>query len=432
MPTGTTGYGAVATYGEGVTTTATPSLPPSPTGGFPTFAIEIAFTTRPLATTPVWVDVTAYARAGVVHRGRSSDLDLVSAGTLDLKLGNADRRFDPLNTGGPYFGNLLPNKRIRVRATFDGVTYPIFDGYIERYEQSYEHGDHDAVCDLTAADALTLFTNMGLATASRPIEGAGARIAAILDNTNVAWPAAQRAIDIGSSIVADENFDPTFTAIDALHEVDFTEQGRLFVSAAGLVTFLDRNRLVTDPTYTSDQIVFGDLFSAGEVPYTDLRFDHSVDLVRNTLTVTNPVWGDFIADDATSQLDYGTRTYDVTVIDAAYQASQQTADNLLRLYKAPQSRVEKVNVAARHVTDSWPTGLYAAVLPLELGWRVGVKRRGSTYTIDQHYAVEQITHEFDASERTWTCEFGFGIPQTTDAFWIWGTSLWGSTNRWAW
>lgn len=427
MPTGTTAYGT-ATFGEGIM--ATPPTPAS-VAGYPTLAIEIAFTTRPLSTSPVWVDVTAYAREGRVKRGRSSELEAVSAGTLDLTLSNADRRFDPLNPGGPYYGNLLPNKRIRVRATFEAQTYPIFDGFVERYEQSYEFGDHEAVCKLTASDALALFANIGLAADLRPMEGAGARIAAILSNSRVAWPAANRALDTGSSIDVGEQLE-NVNVIDALHEVDQTEHGRLFVAADGTVTFLDRNRLVTNTTYTTDQVVFGDDATSAEVLYADITFDHSIDLVRNAITVTNEVWGVFTADDTTSQADYGTRTFDVTVIDATPQASQQTADNLLRLFKSPQSRVEKVKVKARRTTASWPTGFFPAVLGLELGWRVGVKRRGSTYTIDQHYAVESIEHEFVAKDRSWTCEFGFGIPQTSDAFWIWGTGLWGSTNRWAW
>lgn len=431
MPYGATPYGT-ATYGEGISSTPT-LLPPSPTVGFPTLLIEIAFTTTPLSGSPVWVDVTRYARAGTIRRGRSNALELVVPGTLELTFGNMDRRFDPFNVGGPYAGNLSPNKRIRVRATFEDVTYPLFDGFIEDYEQSYAFGDREAVCKVTASDALAMFASMGLAAASRSIETAGARIAAVLDNPRVVWPAAMRFLDVGSSKCAAEFFDDTLTALDALHEVDLTEQGRLFVSASGDVVFLDRNTLVTDPTYTSDQVVFGDDLTGAEVPYADIKFDHGRDLIRNAVTVTNPVWGTFTAEDATSQDDYGTRTHDVTVIDAAGVASQQTANNLLRLYKDPQSRVKTLKVKARRTTAGWPTGLFPAVLPLDLGWRVGVKRRGSPdYTIDQHYAVESLTHEFVARDRSWECEFGFGIPQSTEAYWIWGTGQWGSTTRWAW
>lgn len=424
MPTGTVTYGT-GTYGEG--------SPYSAPTTFPTLMVEAAFMSAPFASAPLWSDISGYLRSGRVSRGRSTQLEHVSAGSCQLTLDNrphptTGRPFDPLNTLGPFYGYLTPNRRIRVRAQLGFAVYPIFDGYIEDYVQEYEFGDREARCVIPATDAFAMFAALELAADSRPIENAGARINAVLSNSRVGWTGG-RVIDTGRSRLLAEELEG-LKALEALHEADSTEQGRLFVSAGGDVTFLDRNTLVTNATYTTDQVVFGDNLTGTELPYADISFARPRDAVRNTVTVTNERWGEFRAEDATSRAAYGTRTHDVTVIDAAPRASQQTADNLLRLFKDPQSKVESIVVKPRRTTAAYPDGFFAQVLPIELGWRVGAKRRGSAYTVDQHYSVERIEHQF--APKRWETTFGFGLPQSAEAYFIWGTSLWGSTTRWAW
>lgn len=122
-----------------------------------TFSFAVAFTTAPGAT-PVWVDVTAYVRAFSVNRGRSSEFDHFPAGRASLVLSNADRRFDPEHATGPYYGNLLPRRRLRIRATYAAVTYDVFHGYVDGWPQSYDP-PNDSTVTVTATDAFKMLAN---------------------------------------------------------------------------------------------------------------------------------------------------------------------------------------------------------------------------------------------------------------------------------
>jgi hypothetical protein len=128
----------------------------------PTLTVEVAFSSSPLTAAPVWTDVTAYVRhsPGVrISRGRPSESSTFSAGQLSLTLDNRDRRFDPLYSAGPYFGNLTPRKQIRVRAT-SGSTYEVFRGFVTGWPTQYPVAGRDAVTTITAYDGLAFLNEI--------------------------------------------------------------------------------------------------------------------------------------------------------------------------------------------------------------------------------------------------------------------------------
>src|SRR4051812_10986829 len=79
----------------------------------PPVVTEVAFTTDPGATSPSWTDISAYVKSSSPTRGRDSEFDDFGPGTNSLRLNNKDRRFDPSYTAGPYYGYLLPMRRVR-------------------------------------------------------------------------------------------------------------------------------------------------------------------------------------------------------------------------------------------------------------------------------------------------------------------------------
>jgi hypothetical protein len=124
---------------------------------YPTVVVEFAPTSTPLDETPTWVDITQYVRnepAIRINRGRPSELQAFSAGTMSLTLSNRDRRFDPSHAAGAYFGNLIPGKQIRVRATWNAVTYDVFTGWVTGWPQTFGTAGKDAVVTVEAFDAI--------------------------------------------------------------------------------------------------------------------------------------------------------------------------------------------------------------------------------------------------------------------------------------
>lgn len=136
-----------------------------------TVTVEIGFSTTggankvPLngaLTDIVWTDVTAYVRSVDTTRGRNNELDDFSTGTAQLVLSNADRRFDPEYTAGPYYGAVTPGRPVRVRASYSGgTTYGVFLGFIDSWQQQYEQ-PNDATVVISASDAFKILNQLVL------------------------------------------------------------------------------------------------------------------------------------------------------------------------------------------------------------------------------------------------------------------------------
>lgn len=128
----------------------------------PSWIWEIDFTNDPSSATETWTDITAYVRDGAtIKRGRQVETGRDQAGTCSLSLDNRDRRFDWYNTAGPYYPGIKPMRRIRCRATYSAVTYPLFYGYLDALPMAYP-GVSDAVVQITATDAFKVLANKQL------------------------------------------------------------------------------------------------------------------------------------------------------------------------------------------------------------------------------------------------------------------------------
>ena len=92
----------------------------------PTWAIEFSPTTDPFDSSPVWEAITSRVRGVKTTRGRQQELDVMQPGDATVVVDNRERTFDPNNAAGSYYGDLLPGKRVRVRATYgaEGLDLP--------------------------------------------------------------------------------------------------------------------------------------------------------------------------------------------------------------------------------------------------------------------------------------------------------------------
>lgn len=129
---------------------------------YPVPVIEIAFTDGPYVVSPTWTDVTAYVRSMDISRGIPDEWTLQADGSATVVLSNRDRRFDPFNTSGPYYGNLLPRRQIRIRATHGGTTYDVFRGFIAGWPPEWTDAGKDSTVTLQCFDALQLLGSSSL------------------------------------------------------------------------------------------------------------------------------------------------------------------------------------------------------------------------------------------------------------------------------
>jgi hypothetical protein len=79
----------------------------------PKVVTEVAFSTDPGAALPTWTDISAYVKNCNPDHGRDDEYADFAPGTNQIVLNNNDRRFDPTYAAGPYYPNVVPNRRIR-------------------------------------------------------------------------------------------------------------------------------------------------------------------------------------------------------------------------------------------------------------------------------------------------------------------------------
>lgn len=105
-----------------------------------------------------------------INRDIATYEDGLSVGRCELLLDNATRKYSPLNTSGPYYGNLNPNKPIKVSAIHTsslGVvsSYSLFTGFLDTYTIDPKLGNQTV--HIQASD---LIKNMNLQTVNMPLK----------------------------------------------------------------------------------------------------------------------------------------------------------------------------------------------------------------------------------------------------------------------
>lgn len=103
-----------------------------------------------------WTDVTSLVLDITASRGRTYELDQSRPGTMHITLDNHSGNFDPSNVSSAYYPNVQLYKPIRVQTTWSSVTTTIWQGYVERWPQSYRSFGNWQMTPLIATDILGL------------------------------------------------------------------------------------------------------------------------------------------------------------------------------------------------------------------------------------------------------------------------------------
>lgn len=110
-----------------------------------------------------WTDVTDLWRQISTTRGRSYELDRMQAGIATVVLDNRSGNFHPHNTAGDYYPDVRPMVPIRIVASRGGNDYPLFRGFVERWQPSFP-GTVDSVVTLQCVDLFKLLNLAGVAS----------------------------------------------------------------------------------------------------------------------------------------------------------------------------------------------------------------------------------------------------------------------------
>ena len=124
---------------------------------YPTAKIEVAFADGPYVVSPTWTDISSYVYEFSIDRGRSNDWDTMQ-GTAVVVLNNRARTFDPYYTSGPYYGQLLPRRQIRISSVYSGTTTVQFRGFIDGWPPAWTDAGKNSTVTLSCFDALQLLS----------------------------------------------------------------------------------------------------------------------------------------------------------------------------------------------------------------------------------------------------------------------------------
>jgi len=232
--------------------------------------------------TSVIVDVSDQVNLVQTRRGRNALSDEFQTGNLTLRIVDQNGDFNPTNPASPYYELLTPMKKVQITATYSGVTYPIFSGFITSYVNSQpKDATEIAYTTITAVDGQRLTQNAQISTVTGATAGdlSGTRINQILDQ--ISWPTSMRDVDAGlTTLQADPGTNRT--SLSALQTVANSEYGAVYVDASGSFVFQDRS--VTAGSIAGTPTVFSDTGSG--IYYANAIWKLDDTLIFNKSTVT--------------------------------------------------------------------------------------------------------------------------------------------------
>jgi hypothetical protein len=338
-------------------------------------------------------DITPRLVTTTVRRGKNNALDRIDAGITSIVVDNSDREFDPLYENGPYFGQLVPRRSVRVSAN----DLPVFVGFIDDFDIQYEPGKQSVV-QIQVSDAFSVLANSGLEEFTPDSELSGARINTVLDRPEVAWPEELRDIDPGNSVMLDADVAEGTGTLEYLQLVSNSEFGTLFLAKDGKIAYRERNAVPNIP-----DLVFSDEIESGEytgIQFADVNIVYGSENLYNRITLENADLfpEQAFAEDANSQILYGPRT--LTQSGLLIQDPEQLeflAEFLLARYKEPQYRFETVTV----VLDTITPENQDKVLDLEIGDIVLVRFEPSDIppAIEQYCRIIGINHDWNPGSK---------------------------------
>jgi len=252
-----------------------------------------------------------------IKRGRRDVGDQFSAGTMSFNLNDtlAGGILNPLYSSSPYVDpagqfTLAPLRRVSFgRYNSVGTFIALFVGQIVNYDYSYELGGENMI-SVYCADDFYLLAQTALNEYNVSEQLSSARLAAVLDLPEVAYPALSRDIETGTQTLGDAAAYtvPNGTNVKAyIDQIQAAEQGRIFMARTGTLTSQPR----IGNTLAGSVADFHD--DGTNIPYNNLGIIYNADLIVNRASIqhlgaTSPE----VADDAASQAKYLIQNVSIT------------------------------------------------------------------------------------------------------------------------
>ena len=274
-----------------------------------------------------FVDLTSLVESVNITRGRSRQLDQFNSGTATIAFDNSTQVLNPSNTASPYYPFVLPRCPVQILA--NGV--PIYTGLITDWNLDYDISNEDMMY-ASCADQFTVLANQALNAVTPAVEATGTRINTVLDLTEINYQGA-RSIDTGSSTLGAFAISQDTNCLNYLQLINTSEQGYLFMSASGTLTFKGRSSVlnpVAGATFNTD---------GTGLPYQTLINQYGDELLYNYIITQSPAGAVQTTSNASSIALYQAQQYALTDLLNSTTAQVAALGNyLLGKYQNPVLR----------------------------------------------------------------------------------------------
>jgi hypothetical protein len=333
-----------------------------------------------------YYDITNFVTGISLSRGKSDNIDNISSGNLVVELNNRTRAFDPEYLDSPFVGNILPKRQVRY--SVNGIQQ--YQGVLDDWGLQYTP-DGDAIADFAASDGFVYLNNQTLGAGTATEQPSGARINAILDDAFVQWPATERSIATGETIVGANVVSDGQNVLSYLQQIELGELGLFFIGKDGKAVFKQRTFSPPSagvPKFSDDGTGIG---------YQNLQIAYgSEDLVNEVASTSVITESEVLSVDLASQDEFG--IFNNTYTDLLLSTNEQVIDfnaTLLKKYSDPVYRFSELQVRLNNLDLTNQN----KVLNLELGDFVQVvfTPSGIPPAINKYAQVIRANHSVDLS-----------------------------------
>ena len=362
-----------------------------------------------LGGTEILADLTSRCVSFTTRRGRNDWTQPFSPGVATLLFRNTDGALDPLNTSSVYYPGITVGRTVTIKCN----GHLIYSGLVEDINLGYDTSG-DAWVTVVAEDQSSELGLRSLTSGtSFSQQTSGPRVSAVVANSNIDYAGAT-SIDAGNSTLAAETLSADINVVQYLQRVTNSEQGYLYVSRSGVMTFENRY----GPISSASTVTFSD--DGSDVPYQQIGRNLVSAELFNRLTANRTGAAAVTANETASQDSYGIRLLpvgEVLVLDDA------TVTDILSFLMVQTASTEVRINSLTAVLATQSSGTQNTIAQLELADAVtveftppGVAQQTTNGTL------QQIGHAFTVGE-TWRITLGMTPRDTTSYLTLDDTTL---------
>jgi len=345
------------------------------------------------------IDISNQVNKVSIRRGYNLLQEQFQAGTATIRVIDLNGDWNPTSVTSPYAGKLVPLRKVRISANGEFL----FSGYTTTYNYTWDKEQNVGYVDIELVDAFRLFNMSSITTVTGATAGetTGNRVTDILDT--IGFPASMREIEAGSTTV---QADPgtARTSLQAIVNMEFSEQGAFYIKPSGNAEFLSRASIQSksgvNPTFFSND--------GTGIPYRNIVTALDDKLIINQTSITRAGSSNAqVANNTASQIKYFPHSY--TATDLLVQTDAQALD-IAQAYTATRAettlRVDALTLDLN--TADYAAGTTAA-LTLDFFDTIRVKNVGQDGTvIDKTLQCMGVSHEITPG--TWNTTFVTSEP----------------------